>query len=100
MDKTCYLPEKTKIDPKSSKFLGICAVAELFSALLLQGSLGQDVEGVGPFSPFLCFGQPPLIWRLYFCHFSKTMTLVQKVEFFLPWHVVDKNLSQFSKIHL
>ena len=60
MEKTCKLPEKNKIDPKCSKFLGICVVAELFSALILQGSLGQNVEGIGPLSPFLCLGQPPL----------------------------------------
>ena len=100
-DKTCFLPEKTKNDPKYSKFLGICAGAELFCAMLLQGRLGQDVEGIGPFSPFLCFDQPPWIWRLKFWHFYKTMTPVQKVtEVFILWHVMDKKISQFSKIHL
>ena len=58
--KNLFFALKTKNHPKCSKFLGICAGAEIFSAMLLQGSLGQDVEGVGPFSLFLCFGQPPL----------------------------------------
>ncbi len=52
MEKTCKLPKKTKIYPKCSKFLGICVVARLFSALVLEWSLGQDVEGIGPFPSF------------------------------------------------
>ena len=33
--------------------------------MLLQGSLSQDVEGIGPFSSFQCLGQSPLN-RLHF----------------------------------
>ena len=86
MEKTCKLPEKTKIYPKCSKFLGICAVARLFSALVLQWGLGQDMEGIGPFSPFLCFDQPPLE-HLHLClahvHSRPIMVLHVSQQFFI-----------------
>ena len=42
-----------------------------------------------------------LLRQRYSWHLSQTMTLVQKVkEVFLPWHVLDRNLSQFPKLHL
>ena len=52
MGKTCKLLKNAKIHPKFSKFLGICVVARLFSALILEWSLNQDTEGIWPLSPF------------------------------------------------
>ena len=55
-----FFARKITNDPKCSNFFEICAGFDLFSIMLLQRSLSQDVEGVGPFPLFLCFGQPSL----------------------------------------
>jgi len=52
VEKTCFLPQKFTNDQKCSKFFEICAGSESFSTMLLQGSLSQDVEGIGAFSSF------------------------------------------------
>ena len=52
--------KKPKLTQNAQIFFEICAGAELFSAMLLQRSLSQYVEGVGPFPSFLCFSQPSL----------------------------------------
>ena len=55
-----FFDQKFTSDQKCSIFFEICAEVESFSTILLQGSLSQDVEGIGPFSSFECLGQPSL----------------------------------------
>ena len=102
--KPVKLYKKFTNDKIFSKFLEIWAGSPQSSTMLIQRGFGQNLEWIGHFPSFLCFGQPSLEHlhsRRYFWHFFKTMTLVKKVkEGFLTWHGLDKNLSQFPKIHL
>ena len=59
-EENLFFARKITNDPKCSNFFENCAGVELFNIMLLQRSLSQDVEGVGPFPSFLCFGQPSL----------------------------------------
>lgn len=61
-----FFARKITNDPKCSQFFEICAGVELFSIMLLQGILSQDMEGIRPFLSFLCLGQPSLE-HLHFC---------------------------------
>ena len=50
--KPVFWPKKFKKDQNCSKFSEIWAEGVSFSAMLLQGSLSQNMKGIGPFSPF------------------------------------------------
>ena len=77
--KTCNLHKKFTNDKIFSKFLEIWAGSPQSSTMLIQRGFGQNLEWIGRFPSFLCFGQPSLEHlrsRRYFWHFSQTMTPV------------------------
>ena len=50
------------------------------SIMVSERGLGQDAEGIGPLSPFLCLGQPPLEhFHLCLAHMHSFLVMVLHV---------------------